>query len=516
LTFISLLVLSTAFYIYDNASAWAEAQQEADVANTLLEFQQSMLYGGVKTTEYLADFGAYGGLFKDTLVMEEFVFDVAQQAKTKLADNPEAMIRMLTVAGGALTSMQALPQADSVFDMATSIAGVSDHARARLFRYMSAHKVNVNDSPGAIDFANRSLAMFEQQYGQQHVETARSMMTLATPYRRAGKLAEADSLYKLAGPILKSYKVGGSDPEVFLYSISHVQTLNELKEYTKADSIIQSLYTEVDTSFQDYDVLYAYLLETHATNHYRQHNFEKAVALKEKAIYHMEKALGPKDLYVATYKNNLGVLYTELGRQDKAVEIYEEALQIYRSFSVEDAMYIASSLSNISMLHLFLGNFDQSWSYATEVLSFQESVLQIDSSLYGLLAVNASIAAAVNKQYETAIRLSEQSKGLLSSKYPEDHHLIRIHTRGKAMALLMSGDHEKARDVAVQALRDTSSYHARNLLLYRTVLKGAYEGLGNTLLADSVRTVMNQNADPLSQKSFRFVAEALEQSVKIP
>ena len=125
LTVISLLV----FFLVRISNAQQEtlaarnqALLEAQTANELLQFQQSMLYGTVSPNSALRDLGT-DELLRDTVVLRHFVENVAEKASEDLSENPDAHRQMLTVIGDVLSRMGLFDKSDSLFSVAMAIDG---------------------------------------------------------------------------------------------------------------------------------------------------------------------------------------------------------------------------------------------------------------------------------------------------------------------------------------------------------------------------------------------------------
>ena len=57
-------------------------------------------------------------------------------------------------------------------------------------------------------------------------------------------------------------------------------------------------------------------------------DYEKALPLYQRALEIREKVLGPQHPDVATTLNNLAVLYRQMGDYEKALPLYQRALDI--------------------------------------------------------------------------------------------------------------------------------------------------------------------------------------------
>jgi CHAT domain-containing protein len=89
-------------------------------------------------------------------------------------------------------------------------------------------------------------------------------------------------------------------------------------------------------------------------------------------------------------KMNLGIAYSRLGLYYKALEAYEQTLDITLSYP-NGAQFLGAVYTNMGIAHSFLGNFDRAQQYHTEALRYFEQYNQI----WGTLGARINLADAI-------------------------------------------------------------------------------------------------------------------------
>ncbi|MBT9136741.1 MAG: Photosystem I assembly protein Ycf3 [Firmicutes bacterium] len=70
-----------------------------------------------------------------------------------------------------------------------------------------------------------------------------------------------------------------------------------------------------------------------------QGKYDEALPLYQRALAISERILGPDHPNVAGSLNNLAMLYSEQGKYDEALPLYQRALEIYESALGPDDLY---------------------------------------------------------------------------------------------------------------------------------------------------------------------------------
>ena len=132
------------------------------------------------------------------------------------------------------------------------------------------------------------------------------------------------------------------------------------------------------------------------------------------AIEYCEKALPFFDNYPirkAKTSQNIGVFYRTLGRYDKAIEMYTNALDIFQS--EDDVGSQLATLNNIGSLYVFYRQYDKSLEYHNR--SMELAVMHKDVKAEASAYVGSAIAYDLLEDYEKALNYGWLARNLYDS-----------------------------------------------------------------------------------------------------
>jgi tetratricopeptide (TPR) repeat protein len=89
--------------------------------------------------------------------------------------------------------------------------------------------------------------------------------------------------------------------------------------------------------------------------------------------------LGPNHTLTLNTANNLGVIYTNQGKQDEAEEMYQRVLQGYEKAYGPDHISTLSTVSNLGNLYRSQGKLDEAENMCQRALQGMEKVLGINT-----------------------------------------------------------------------------------------------------------------------------------------
>ena len=127
----------------------------------------------------------------------------------------------------------------------------------------------------------------------------------------------------------------------------------------------------------------------------------------------------------ATVYNNLGLLASKHDRANEALDLYHQALAIYRSITPitsDLSALTATTLGNIASIDYQLGVYDRAIRTYHEVLSMQRTAFgQCDNELTITTLSNLGSAYHSQNQFTKALRYFEQALTVCSRILPENH-----------------------------------------------------------------------------------------------
>eukprot|EP00058_Branchiostoma_floridae_P016693 XP_002602181.1 hypothetical protein BRAFLDRAFT_76869 [Branchiostoma floridae] len=178
----------------------------------------------------------------------------------------------------------------------------------------------------------------------------------------------------------------------------------------------------------------------------------KAVNYYEQALEMKRSIFGEDTAHpdIAASLNNLGNAWRNLGNHRKAISYYEQSIQMKRSIYGEDTAHldIAASLNNLGATWRNLGDY-------RKAISYYEQAIQMKRSIYGEDTAHPDIAASLNNLGATWRNLGDHRKAI--SYYEQALEMTR-----SIYALSNLGDHRKAISYYEQALEMTRSIYGED------------------------------------------------------
>jgi tetratricopeptide (TPR) repeat protein len=109
-----------------------------------------------------------------------------------------------------------------------------------------------------------------------------------------------------------------------------------------------------------------------------QGKLDKAEEMYQRALQGKEKALGPDHTSTLDTVNNLGLLYKDQGKLDKAEEMYQRALQGYEKALGRDHTSTLGTVNNLGALYAGQGKLDKAEEMFERALQGREKALGRD------------------------------------------------------------------------------------------------------------------------------------------
>ncbi|MEA2508589.1 MAG: hypothetical protein QOG21_671 [Actinomycetota bacterium] len=143
---------------------------------------------------------------------------------------------------------------------------------------------------------------------------------------------------------------------------------------------------------------------------------------------------------------NLGVLLEERSQEQRAVQLFNQALSIYRE--LDDGKRIAGTLNSLGVAVSAMGELDEGRLYLEESLTLKER----DGDTEGMATSlgNLAVLAMEAGQLDRSVELFDRSIEL--SRRVDDGWGVAIGTSNLAVVILEQGDTVRARELATDAL----------------------------------------------------------------
>ncbi|KAL1006822.1 hypothetical protein UPYG_G00077600 [Umbra pygmaea] len=234
-----------------------------------------------------------------------------------------------------------------------------------------------NNLEAAKVFLTRSLEMRQRVLGPDHPDCAQSLNNLAALHTERKEYDTAEDMYERALDIRK--RALSPDHPSLAYTLKHLAmlykrtvTYHTIPVYTLKH--LAMLYKRTVT----YHAIPVYTLKHLAMLYKRTGKLEKAVPLYELALDIREKSFGPKHPSVATALVNLAVLYCQLKKHSEALPLYEQALRVYEDSLGRSHPRVGETLKNLAVLSYEEGDFEKAaelYKRAMEIKEAEPSLL---------------------------------------------------------------------------------------------------------------------------------------------
>jgi tetratricopeptide (TPR) repeat protein len=230
------------------------------------------------------------------------------------------------------------------------------------------------DLEGARPLFERALAIRQKVLGPEHPGTANSLNNLANLLQRQGELAHARVLFERALTIRE--KVLGPEHPVTARSRNNLAVLLETQGDFAASRLLKERALDIhERMLGPEHRTTARSLHNLAVLRELQNDLSGARALYERALTIKDKVLGPEHLDTAITLNNLGKLLTEQGDLARARTLSERALAIREKVLGPEHPDSNRTRLNLAMLLLASGSADQALALGKVALTAHDQAL---------------------------------------------------------------------------------------------------------------------------------------------
>jgi MYXO-CTERM domain-containing protein len=175
--------------------------------------------------------------------------------------------------------------------------------------------------------------------------------------------------------------------------------------------------------------------------------FREAAVLAERACAILAKEHGAESVVTAGCFNDLGVLYHELGKYEKAKELNERALAIWEKELGPNHLDVATALNNVALVYESWGVYEKAESLYGRALTINEKALHPDDPRVAIALNNLGRLHTAQGEYRRAELLYERALAILEKALGPNHpdvavslnHLGRLYAtqgRGRRAELL--------------------------------------------------------------------------------
>ncbi len=241
------------------------------------------------------------------------------------------------------------------------------------------------------------------------------------------------------------------------------RTLSEEGRYQSAeDALTQAIKYLSVTHGPDSRAVALALLKLSACHH-KQGEYAEAAPVCERALAIEKKALPPQDLLLAATANNLAETYERLGNQEKAEQLFKQAIAIYRqqSETLDGKKGLLETLNNLALFYKQQTRMPEAIQTAKSAitLSSGRSPVAISGRAESLNTLATIERAQFDQQAATADY--KQALDLLARSPAFDDDLFAEVSGNYASMLLEQKDYDLAEQQFKQAIEHLRPVHGQ-------------------------------------------------------
>ena len=246
--------------------------------------------------------------------------------------------------------------------------------QSRLMETMGRVYRNLGLYTQAAPILEKSLSLKRRVYGEEHLEVATSLHTLAVLYDTQGKYQEAESLFRQSLAIKE--KIFGQDHPEVARSLNSIAVVNwNQGKYAEAEPLFQRSLAIKEKALGPDDPEVGNTLTNLGALYHQQNKYEEAEPLLKRALSISEKALGLDHPDVAASLNNLGSLYEDMGKREEAEPLYERSLAIWEKALGPEHSDVGIVLHNLANLYRDQGKYNKAEPYYLRSLAIFQRAL---------------------------------------------------------------------------------------------------------------------------------------------
>lgn len=338
----------------------------------------------------------------------------AEQATAILIDLFEANQPGQTEAGFTINSLLELGESK-----ADNLEGFPE-LKGTMYSVIGQIYRNIGEFEKADTLLNASVQIFNEHYGDTHIETMNAMDHYGLLLINKGEFDRADSLLTHTLRIRKQHLAGS--PVALAQSLNYLALANRRKgNFDEAESLYRQSY---NLRSDNLGVEHPLTLESLSSLTVTLHNkgqYEQAENLYRDLIDKRRRVLGPNHPDYATNLSSLGALLMNIGEYEEAESILKEALEIRSSQLGENHPVVAITLNNLGMLHKDIGKLSESEEYFRKALAIRQVALGEDHVNTAITYFCLADLMLRKKSPESALAFIKRAQTVFKKHLPENH-----------------------------------------------------------------------------------------------
>ena len=304
------------------------------------------------------------------------------------------------------------------------------------------------DADQSIHWAGQAVELCERRFGQEHLNTAIALQSLANALSAEGKSGRATPLFERILQI-REKALGPEHPDTVTSLNNLAMHYKLMRDCAQAEPLLLRALKIREKVLGPEHLDTAASLSNLASLYLAMGDHAQAESLYQRTLKIREKIQGPEHLETADSLKNLARLYTDKGDHAKAEPVYRKALRIWEKERGPEHFDTVMCLIELARLYKTLGQYSKAEPLQHRVLQFTEKRYGPENVVVvGYLKQLAEIYQAMGDYtkaeplYQRALQILEKERGPeRRSIAPTLHDLASVYERMKDYASAESHNH---------------------------------------------------------------------------
>ena len=279
-------------------------------------------------------------------------------------------------------------------------------------RWKEAEKLNVE-----------AMEMSKYLFGEEHPDTMRSILHLASTYEMQRRSEEAEKLLKIAIEIGKR-SLGEEDPETLIIMVSLANTHFHREHLKEAEKLYLEFIEKSKTlsSKEDLNTLAVNTaMRNLAKTYSQQGRLKEAEELEVKVMKMAKKVFGEEHPYTLGSISSLAATLGKQGRLKEAEELLIQVISTSKRILGQNHPQTLISISNLAFTYSEQGRFKEAEELGVKVLNIEKQVLGEEHPTTLTSMNNLAHVYYAQGQKDTAIQLMTEAVSLRRETIGSDH-----------------------------------------------------------------------------------------------
>jgi len=405
-----------------------EAQEEADTANAINDFLNSMLASADPEENRNRE-----------LTVREMIDLAAPQIGDRFRGRPLVEARLRSTLGTAYQHLgeyeKALPQAELVRARLEGARGPDDRLTLGAMRNLAAIHADAGRLAEAEALLLDAVRRLEARFGEDDEETIFARGDLARVYADSGRLVEAESLFRDC--IERARRVAGNaHPRLLVLLHNLATTIKQQGRLAEAEAALRESLAARESVYGPDHPETLYSMNNLAAALVERGASKEAEDLLRRTIAGRERVLGPDHPSTSTSRSNLSHLLITQGRLAEAEPLVRECLRVNRMRLGAGHRNTLVSMNQLAYVLEDLGNVAEAEALYREVVELTErSTGFVHPDSFGPLNNLASLLQR-NGRLEEALRRYVQLDEAAGRVLPPGHYYGALFRSNHAECLL--------------------------------------------------------------------------------